>query len=171
MGLKRKKDFTTQQMSEKKYNSFYNNKDRLRIAQLINDPYKIKYLYKADLWKDNQEAFDTFKSKYLLKMNDNIDEINKLNKSKSKSKSFLQPSEKLTSIQEENEEEEVGSEMNFNEVSNIISSKLSGDDDEYKVSSYIDDGICNDILEKFSKKILVDDPEYNKYKNALKKEK
>ena len=44
LGLKKKKFYNTTNV-RKKYNSFYNNKDRLRIAQLINDPYKIKYLY------------------------------------------------------------------------------------------------------------------------------
>ena len=97
-----------------------------------------------------------------------IDEINQLNKSKSKSesKSFLKECKNLPNIQEEDKRKR--NEMNFNEVSEESPSKLSNH--EKKVSSYIDDPICNEILEKFSKKISEpDDPDYNKYKKCFEK--
>ena len=137
---------------------------------LNNDPNKIPYLYKAELWEGNIEAFESFKKKYLRKIFNTINELN--TKSKQETPDSLEIKDKITQLEDDDaveSEQKYNDEVTLNDIADEIYSQIDMDTENI-VSSYIDDDICNEILKKFSnKKISIDNPDYNKYKKCFEK--
>ena len=144
------------------FTSNYNN-TKLRLFRVdINDPIKF-YLYKAELWKDNNEGFDFFKKiwKILLK-------IIEIYKNKIKSPSLDDIIEKKTIENEKIDEADIQIQETVEEgkkTNKTINYEIEEDLDEFKAKEYIGNEKCQNVLETYkNEKITIDHPEYRKFK-------